>query len=564
MPKLYARQTVLHNVAGRIDYIGNPDRQEHLLAYRDTAADLLDGQFWKVLAAESRASFEKFGQKSRMVKNRDGNLIEQMLDAVEARELVFKLDNDVLDRKSPEEILQSTTDRLEADLNRPVCAALHYNRKKNNLHIHVIFPERELLDQLTLKVAPRALFFDEQGKRCYKKGEILDDEGQLRPGCRIVPKGEVYESRCFGSVDQRFASKGWLKGVKTNTVLPLLNGPLKGSVEIREYDPSTGELAQQHVGNALMQANPEKAEEIWRYNRMVVRYNDLVVAGVIPREDALMLQAAVNASKDKASTLEMILDHAHAEDLPKIEPPRDGRKKALDDIITGAAKKAAADAELWRRYRQIRDDAWEIFLEAQRREMRAIRELRQENYLLYLANSTSVGTDENGKEIRRMNSRDKLEVSGYFEDRQANLDAMQTHRDSLKQLRACQEVAKERQAIMRSLLLAGADEAAIREAMQGFEQAMRLLQQYAADPDADFEGRRLKAARWSAEQARKRAEAHVQRLTKERETSTLMEAAEREYQAFEATGEVSDQDVSQLRAQDPAKDPVERRSTERR
>ena len=45
----YCRQTKLSDIGGRIDYISNPDRQEHLYATYDTA----DPEFWKMLKEEN-------------------------------------------------------------------------------------------------------------------------------------------------------------------------------------------------------------------------------------------------------------------------------------------------------------------------------------------------------------------------------------------------------------------------------------------------------------------------------------------------------------------------------
>ena len=43
------------------------------------------------------------------------------------------------------------------------------------------------------KIATRNMFYDENGQHVRTKKEILDEAGQLRKGCKIIPKGEVYE-----------------------------------------------------------------------------------------------------------------------------------------------------------------------------------------------------------------------------------------------------------------------------------------------------------------------------------------------------------------------------------
>lgn len=38
----------------------------------------------------------------------------------------------------------------------------------------------------------------------YAQKEILDEAGQIRYGCRIIPKGKVYEREIFSVKDSRF------------------------------------------------------------------------------------------------------------------------------------------------------------------------------------------------------------------------------------------------------------------------------------------------------------------------------------------------------------------------
>ena len=47
------------------------------------------------------------------------------------------------------------------------------------------------------KIASRNMFYDETGKHVRTKKEILDEDGNLRPGCKVIKKGEVYETKFF-------------------------------------------------------------------------------------------------------------------------------------------------------------------------------------------------------------------------------------------------------------------------------------------------------------------------------------------------------------------------------
>lgn len=306
MPNLYARATALPNVVGRCDYVSNPNRQENLLAVYDGAQKLLDGRYWETLAQESQAAFEQFGQKTRTVKNsKTGELEERKLKCCQGRESVIQLSNSLLDKMKPEKIARVIAWEYKKKLGLDVLVAVHYNAKKNNLHAHVIFPERQLMAKPVIKVAERNLFFNAEGKRVYKKGEILDADKQLLPGCRIVKKGEVYEQRYFTAANPKFQSKRWLAHVKSNVILPLLNGKLRGDIEIKEYDRATGELPYQHIGKNLLGDRKADAEA---YNGLVKKFNGMVRSGEIPLGTALQIQEKVFASNTKTATLQAELD----------------------------------------------------------------------------------------------------------------------------------------------------------------------------------------------------------------------------------------------------------------
>lgn len=535
MPNLYARQVALTDVKGRIDYISNPLRQENLLATYDTAADLLDGQFWDILAKESQDAFELYGQKTRtVISKKTGELEEKELSCVEAREIHFQLGNEVLDRLSPDEVLKTAIDSASAALGRPVAGALHYNKGMKSLHIHMVYPEREFLQEPAIKVAERNLFFDAQGKRRYKKSEILDENKQLLPGCRIVKKGEIYENRHFGPVDQKFSRKGWLKEFKSEWLLPLRNGELRGNVEITEYDPSTGMLPQMHVGK---DKPPAIAEQIREYNRLVNEYNQYLQDGIIEKQTAMDIQQFVMEDWDKNHQLEFQVNAIRKfleEELQEKKP----KKKGLGSVIRRASNRTGRD---WRQYSDIRDKTWKTFVQGQRSEFKAINEWREARRQLDFQNSYAV-LDPDGNEIgRRLHSRPVLQKNGYFEERDKIKDELRQHTAQLNTMRKYQEVAKGRQKIVRALLLAGAEQDVIDAAMKNYQEAMVQLQNYTNDPAGDFENRRLKVAQWSLAQAQARADAYIRKLEQEKlqEESQLEIQAEQEYQEFQKTGTVA-------------------------
>lgn len=358
MPNLYARATALPNVAGRIDYISNPKRQERLLATYDAAADLLDGQFWKQLAKESQTAFEQFSGKTRNGKE---------LKCCEGREIVIALSNSLLDRLPPDEIARVIADEFREKLGLTVVVGLHLKHdadSPDNLHAHVVFPERELLEEPVIKTAERNLFFDANGKRRYKKSEILDENKQLLPGCRIVKKGEIYEQHFFGSVDARYSDAAWLAEVKTGVILPLRNGKLKGDVEITEYDPSTGKLPLQHVGKMLHVKKADRMEirsRIEAYNEAVRQYNRLVDEGKVSKKHAKIVQDRMRWDNrtDVLPVMIRQLNEINRKIQTKQTMQQDGDLMDLINRAEEARKISDREAhQAWVRYRDARDVYW--------------------------------------------------------------------------------------------------------------------------------------------------------------------------------------------------------------
>ena len=169
----FIRQTKLHDVCGRISYISSHEEQEHLYATYETNP----APFWDDLAHECQTEFKRSGAHGR---------------CIEARELIIALPRS-LQQFNPSELLKHFTEEFKREYGVECSSALHHNPRKTNYHIHLIYSERTLLDNPVKKTAGRNLFFNAAGKRVRTKKEILDEGGGLLPGCRIVPKGEVYE-----------------------------------------------------------------------------------------------------------------------------------------------------------------------------------------------------------------------------------------------------------------------------------------------------------------------------------------------------------------------------------
>ncbi len=190
----FIRMTKLPNVKGRISYITSKKKQEYLYATYRTA----DHTFWSNLARESQQEFKRSGTTGV---------------CIEARELVIALP-ELYTQYDPDKVLKDFTDLFRRQYGVECVSALHHNKRKTNYHIHLIFSERKLLPEPDIKTATRSVFFDETGKRVRTKKEITGEDGQIRKGCTVIKKGEVYESHLFTIKDERFKSEVFLDEAK--------------------------------------------------------------------------------------------------------------------------------------------------------------------------------------------------------------------------------------------------------------------------------------------------------------------------------------------------------------
>lgn len=248
---------------------------------------------------------------------------------------------------------------------------------------------------------------------------------------------------------------------------------------------------------------------------------------------------------------------------PEVEDIEQKEHPSIEALISGARAKQEAkiereekEKEFWQRYKTIRNDTWTAFIEGQRKEFDAIKEAREESYQLYVANSyviDSKPTEEelydyfvNGKEIkekRKMLSRDELEANGYFEQKEEIKQKRDKHEHQLATLREYESIAKQHQMLARSLLVAGAEYSITGNALDRYEESMKLLARYAEDPEYDYQNRRLKAAKFSLEQAQKRTEYQLKKLAEQKEKSVLMDIADTEYKEFKETGDANRYDI---------------------
>lgn len=341
------------DAVGRLDYISNPDRQERLLAVGGN----VDPQFWVQLAADAQEAWRTNGgskTKTITVKGKDGQRRTKVVKrrAYEAREIHVALPEDVkhLTAQERKKVAEDLAEHFRSKYGVECVVGLHESMTDGNVHAHVLFSDRLRLPEPEIKVADRNVFLDEQGVRKRTKKEILGADGQLRSGCRIVPKGAVLSTRYFRDHDEIFGQRDWLHAAKKD-LANWINERLQPDMERTVFDPAGPYLAQIHVGKGRP---AEQADHVRTYNEEVKVFNAAVRDGRIPEETAHQIKTQVLLSPDRLQALRaaahMVFDNTvqMTEELQggvrTAEGPDEQKKRELRELYrkAAAARQAAA------------------------------------------------------------------------------------------------------------------------------------------------------------------------------------------------------------------------------
>ena len=233
----FIQMSKLSDVKGRISYISDPKRQEHLYATFSTREDMT---FWNDLAKESQDEFRRSMTKGK---------------CIEARELIIALPEEYT-QFDPNRVLREFTEQFKKRYGVECVSALHHNKTKKNYHIHLIFSERRLLPEPDIKIATRSVFYDENGKRVRTKKEITGEDGKIRDGCTVIKKGEAYESHLFTVKDDAFKNELFLEEAK-HFYTALINRHIHDPERrLKVFDPNSVYLPTKKIGKN----NPKAAE----------------------------------------------------------------------------------------------------------------------------------------------------------------------------------------------------------------------------------------------------------------------------------------------------------------
>ena len=247
MASVYGRVTKISNASGRSDYITDERRQEEIVLHKENMK-----YSWV-----EHSAFEKAHQKTNVLNN-------------EALEVHIALPNSLAQEKEKlEKVCDELSNRIVGE-NKDYEYAVHWNHNRTNLHVHILFSERENQIDLEPKVYKKDIWQDkdthklakantENAELVHRKGEVqIDKEGNIK-----------YQTEIFRTKDKKFVERGWVHN--KNRIVEMVMKSYGYNLEYQDKDSPY--LAQKKLYKGASQDYLEKTKE---WNTEVKRYNESV------------------------------------------------------------------------------------------------------------------------------------------------------------------------------------------------------------------------------------------------------------------------------------------------
>lgn len=245
MASVYSRVAKISNAEGRSEYITDEKRQEEIVLHSENMQ-----YSW-----EEHSAFERAHQKTNVANN-------------EALEVHIALPNKLADR--PDD-LRKICDNLAHEIvgeNKDYEYAVHWNHNRTNLHVHILFSERENQMDLEPKVYKKDIWQDkdthkltkanaENAELVHKKGEVQrDKEGNIK-----------YQTDIFKAKDTKFIKSSFVH--EKNRIVEKVMKSYGYNLEYQDKDSPY--LAQKKLYKGASKDYIEKAKA---WNSEVQRYNE--------------------------------------------------------------------------------------------------------------------------------------------------------------------------------------------------------------------------------------------------------------------------------------------------
>lgn len=180
--KSFARTTKLPSISGRAGYMSDPGKQEEIVL----ESEKVDWQPY--------VDFEATQHKTNARQN-------------EGREMMVSLPNDWY--QLPKDELRNRVDliaKTTVGKDRDYQWAVHWNKDRTNLHVHIIFSERQRVKEPARW--DRDIYLTQDGKVARRKADrAREPDGSFKPP--IHKKGDL-KTEPFTAKDANFKSKAWL------------------------------------------------------------------------------------------------------------------------------------------------------------------------------------------------------------------------------------------------------------------------------------------------------------------------------------------------------------------
>lgn len=187
MPSVYGRLQKIHDAGGRHEYLTDGDRQEEVVLHE------VNMQYdWEFYSQYEQAHSQE-GQRNN-----------------EALEIHVALPNELYEDR---EKLKTVCDDLAKQLiqgNNDYEYAVHWNHSRTNLHVHIMFSEREPIKEREVKVYAKDIWQDkdthklakahaENAELVHRKGEVQrDKEGNIKYKDEpLSPKNTRFKNKNF-------------------------------------------------------------------------------------------------------------------------------------------------------------------------------------------------------------------------------------------------------------------------------------------------------------------------------------------------------------------------------
>lgn len=248
MPSVYGQMTKISNASGRSDYLQNPEKQEEVILHEVQMEH--DWQF--------HSDFEKSHSDSDKTNN-------------EAREIIVALPNELYEDKPK---LKAVCDDLAKNITQgkpfDYEYAVHWNKAHTNLHMHLLWSERENVLEREPKVYAKDIWQDRDTHKLAKaqapNAELVHRKGEVQKD----KDGNIkYKDEPFKAKDIRFKSRSFIQ--EKNEIISKTLAKYGYQLRVQTKDSPYLSQRKEYKG-----ASKDYIENCRAYNSAVKRYNEAV------------------------------------------------------------------------------------------------------------------------------------------------------------------------------------------------------------------------------------------------------------------------------------------------